>query len=372
MYKLLYKDKDTKARRGVFKTKRGEFKTPAFFPVATQGAVKGLWPQHLETIGIEGLLVNAYHLLLRPGVDIIKKCGGLHKFMGFDGTIITDSGGYQIFSLKGLRKISDEGVGFQSHFDGNTCFLTPEETVKVQLNLDSDIVVPLDECSNFPTDYNYAKNALQRTLSWAVKGKAYFDREERENNLFFGIVQGATYKDLRRICIEKLLELGTSGMCIGGLSVGEPADLRYNMLSFISDNTPDSVLRYFMGYGKPPGILEAVSLGVDLFDCVVPTRFGRTGTAFTQAGEIVVRNSAYINDCSPLDAECSCFVCRNFSRAYIRHLINVKEMLGVQLLTYHNIFWYNNFLSRIRESISQGNFKEFKENFYSVYRENDN
>ncbi len=371
MFKVVNKDTATYARTGVFKTRACEVHTPAFFPVATQATVKGLTQQQLGEIDVDGLLVNAYHLFLRPGTEIIKKCGGLHSFMGFDKTIITDSGGYQIFSLERFRKVDDNGVEFQSHVDGSTFFLTPEEAIRIQLDLGSDILVPLDECVKYPTSEKDARRAMKRSLNWAGRGKDYFDKHNENNRMFWGIIQGSTYKELRGECIEKLLPLGLKGLCIGGLSVGEPLDLRYNMLSFIHENVPQEQLRYFMGYGKPGDILEAVNLGVDLFDCVVPTRFGRTGTAFTNQGEITVRNAAYSQDTQALDKECSCYTCRNFSRAYLRHLINVKEMAGTQLVTYHNLFWYKNFMVRIREAINEGKFSEFKKESLNRFKESE-
>ena len=372
MFKLISQDQETKARTGVFKTRASQVHTPAFFPVATQATVKGLSPAQLQEIDVDGLLVNAYHLFLRPGTEIIKKCGGLHSFMGFDKTIITDSGGYQIFSLERFRKVSDKGVEFQSHIDGDTFFLTPEEAIRIQLDLGSDIVVPLDECVKYPTPLKDAHKAMERSLDWARRGKGYFDKHNENNCMFWGIIQGSTYKELRGECIEKLLPLDLKGLCIGGLSVGEPLDLRYNMLSFISEKVPKELVRYFMGYGKPGDILEAVSLGVDLFDCVVPTRFGRTGTAFTNQGEITVRNAVYSQDTESLDKECSCYTCRNFSRAYLRHLINVKEMAGIQLVTYHNVFWYKNFMVKIREAINQGKFSQLKKEFLDRFKEEKN
>ncbi|MDP2923027.1 MAG: tRNA guanosine(34) transglycosylase Tgt [Candidatus Omnitrophota bacterium] len=370
MFKIIKEDKETRARTGVFKTRHGTVETPAFFPVATQAAVKGMAPCELEEIGIEGLLVNAYHLYLRPGVEVIQKSGGLHKFMNFNKTIITDSGGYQIFSLERLRKVNDEGVTFQSHIDGTTFFLTPEDVIKIQLDMETDVVVPLDECVKFPTNYDDATIAVKRTIEWAKKSKAYFDIHKRRDFLFFGIVQGASFTDLRKMCLDEIMKIGIDGLCVGGLSVGEPEDLRYNILSFIGDNIEKKYLRYFMGYGMPRDILEAVSLGVDLFDCVLPTRFARTGTAFTNDGIIVVRNSPYINDTAPIDRNCSCYVCKNFSRAYIRHLINVGEMLAAQLLSYHNIFWYNNFMDKIRHAIKENNFLQFKKEFLLKLKEN--
>jgi queuine tRNA-ribosyltransferase len=369
MFTITREDADTDARCGVFKTRHGEFETPSFFPVATQATVKGLRPVELSDIGIDGLLVNAYHLYLRPGVKIIKECGGLHAFMNFKKTIITDSGGYQIFSLERLRKVNDEGVVFQSHVDGSRCFLKPEEVIQIQLDLDSDVVVPLDECVKFSSSYACKTIATKRTIAWAQKSKDYFDRQNTQKKLFFGIVQGSVHSDLRLECLERIMALNIDGLCIGGLSVGEPEDLRYNILNFIHESCDKSYLRYFMGYGRPQDILEAVSLGVDLFDCVIPTRFGRTGTAFTNNGKIVVRNATYAQDTLPLDEECSCYTCSNFSRAYLRHLINVKEMLGVELIAYHNVFWYKNFMTRIRDSINSGTFTQFKKEFLENFKE---
>ncbi len=363
MFTVIKEDSGTNARLGVFKGPRGEFKTPTFFPVATQAAVKGLAPKELEEIGVDGLLVNAYHLFLRPGVEVISRCGGLHRFMNFNKTIITDSGGYQIFSLERLRKVSDAGVEFQSHIDGSRFFLSPEQVIDIQLSLGADVVVPLDECLKYPASYEAAQTACQRTLAWASRSKAFFAHHRREQTLFMGIVQGSTFSDLRQRCLEELLFLGIDGLCIGGLSVGEPADLRYNILSFLHDHCGKDCFRYFMGYGKPEDILEAVSRGIDLFDCVVPTRFARTGTAFSWEGEMVIRNAPFASDTKPIDETCSCYTCRNFSRAYLRHLINVREMLGIQLLTYHNVFWYRNFMERIRQAIAAGTFASLKQSY---------
>ncbi|MCF7908846.1 MAG: tRNA guanosine(34) transglycosylase Tgt [Candidatus Omnitrophica bacterium] len=367
MFKIIKQDTTSQARLGTFTSGHGQFTTPAFFPVATQGAVKGLTPRDLSDIATDGLLANAYHLYLRPGSELIKKSGGLHNFMNFDKTIITDSGGYQIFSLARLRKVTDSGVTFQSHIDGKSIKLTPEDVIQIQLDLGSDVIVPLDECVKFPVDHNTAAESVERTIDWAKKSKAYFQANGSDKVLFFGIIQGSTYPDLRKQCLEAISDLDLDGLCIGGLSVGEPHDLRYNILSFIGEFAQKNLLRYFMGSGKPPEIIEAISLGVDLFDCVVPTRYGRTGTAFTSRGELVVRNAPYINDFSSLDEKCQCYTCKNFSRAYLRHLINVKEMLGVQLVSYHNIFWYKKFIERIRQAIKDNSFIQFKKEFLAEY-----
>lgn len=369
MFEQKIKDQDTKARTGIFSTRRGDVLTPAFFPVATQGSVKALSSRQLSEIGAQGYLANAYHLYLRPGVEVVKKMGGLHKFMAMDKPILTDSGGYQIFSLAKLRRIKENGVEFQSHLDGSSVFLTPEGVIDIQIGLDSDIFVPLDECIGNPADYKKAAQAVETTLRWAKLSKEYFDKKGKLDNLLFGIIQGSTYKDLREKCLIGISKLGLDGLCIGGLSVGEESDLRYNILSCLTDLAESKYLRYFMGYGKPQDIIEAVSLGVDLFDCIIPTRYARTGTAFTYCGEVVLRNSPYISDSDPIDKECSCYSCRSYSRAYIRHLINSKEILGIQLLAYHNVFWYINFMKKIRKAIENNNFLQFKKDFLSKYRE---
>ncbi|MBN2120670.1 MAG: tRNA guanosine(34) transglycosylase Tgt [Candidatus Omnitrophica bacterium] len=369
MFRLIKQSSDAKARLGVFKSRKNEFATPAFFPVATQAAVKGLSASDLDQVGIDGLLVNAYHLYLRPGVEVIEASGGLHSFMGFEKTIITDSGGYQIFSLRHLRKVTDKGAEFQSHIDGKTIFLSPEEVIRIQLVLGSDVVVPLDECVKFSAPFEEVASACSRTIEWAKRSKDFFGKNGKKDVLFFGIIQGGIFADLRKKCLQELSGLDVDGFCIGGLSVGEPEDLRYNIISFLEKESDRKYLRYFMGFGRPPEVLEAVERGIDLFDCVIPTRFGRTGTAYTNEGRIVVRNSPFAKDQSPLDPDCPCYVCKKFSRAYLRHLVNSKEILGIQLLTFHNVFWYKNFMVRIREAISQDRFREFKKEFLSRFKE---
>ena len=368
MWKLIKEDKNTLARTGILVTEHGKIQTPAFFPVATSGAIKGLSPRELEEIGIEGILVNAYHLCLKPGVEIIKACGGLHRFTGFKRTIVTDSGGYQVFSLEKLRKVTDEGVEFQSHIDGKTIFLSPQDVVNIQLEIGSDIILPLDECVKFPNEKDVVETAVERTITWAKMGKEFFDQNRKSEALFFAIVQGSIYPELRKRCLQALIDLGVEGIAIGGLSVGEPEELRLKIISFINDILDKKYIRYFMGYGKPQELIKAVSLGIDLFDCVIPTRFGRTGTAFTDEGKIVVRNSIYSRDNSPLDSNCDCYTCKNFSRAYLRHLINTREILAVQLLTYHNLWWYNKFMKKIREAIHNDTFQEFQREFLACFK----
>ncbi|RKY39521.1 MAG: tRNA guanosine(34) transglycosylase Tgt [Candidatus Omnitrophota bacterium] len=370
MFKILKKDKRTKAHIGILKTRKGDILTPSFFPVATQAAIKGIISELLEDIGVEGILVNAYHLFLRPGEETIKLSGGIHKFMNFHKTIISDSGGYQIFSLEKLRRVSDEGVWFQSHIDGRTFFLAPEEIIRIQIDIDSDIVLPLDECVKFPATFSYAEEANLRTIRWLKRSKKMIEKCKKKDILFFGINQGSTYLELREKSLEELLKIGVDGVALGGLSVGEPSHLRYNIIRFLQEKLEEKeIILYFMGCGKPKDILEAISLGVDLFDCVVPTRFGRTGTVFTNRGKVVIRNAQYSKDFSPLDEECNCFVCKNYTRAYLRHLLNTKEMNAALLLTYHNLFWYKKFIERIREAIWKGDFAGFKEEFLSRFKE---
>ncbi|MDD5440966.1 MAG: tRNA guanosine(34) transglycosylase Tgt [Candidatus Omnitrophica bacterium] len=362
-FKVINNDVQTLARTGEFTYRNGTIVTPAFFPVGTQATVKGLNSSQIREINTQGMLVNAYHVSLRPGVDIVKNAGGLHEFMDFNGMIITDSGGYQIFSLEKLRKLNDNGVTFQSHIDGSYITLAPEDVVNIELDLDTDIVVPLDECVKYPVTEQEAAKACDRTVLWAKRSKSEFARNAQKGNLFMAIVQGSVYPNLRKDCLSKLIDIGVDGICIGGLSVGEPLDLRYNALSVISQETGNEYMRYFMGCGKPRDIIDAVSYGVDLFDCVMPTRWGRTGTAYTSKGKVVVRNAAFARDYTPLDEKCDCYVCKTYTKAYIRHLINTGEMLGAQLLSYHNIYWYNKFMSDIREAINSGSFKEFRDEF---------
>jgi len=369
MFKLLTSDTFTKARRGIFTSAHSSFDTPAFFPVATQGAIKGLTFKALGEMEINGVLMNAYHLFLRPGTEVVKNAGGLHKFTGFPGTIITDSGGYQIFSLEGFRKVTDEGVTFQSHFDGNTFMLTPEEVIRIQRDLGASIIVPLDECVKYGVSEKEAKSAAERTTLWLKRSKDYMEKNQRADQLFFGIVQGSVFPELREYSLNEVQKAGIDGICIGGLSVGEPQDLRYNMLSLIAQKADSRYIRYFMGYGRPLDILEAISCGADLFDCIIPTRYARTGTVYTNAGKIVIRNAPYLADYEPLDKECTCYVCKTHSRAYLRHLFNVNEIAGTELLVYHNVFWYNNFLKRIRAALDVGRFLEFKKEFTSNFKE---
>jgi queuine tRNA-ribosyltransferase len=366
MFKLIHQDKNSKARLGKLITAHGEIETPCFMPVGTQGSVKTLSPRELQDAGAQIILSNAYHLFLRPGKEVIKKAGGLHRFISWPKPILTDSGGYQIFSLALLRKVNDEGVEFQSHIDGLKHFLTPENVLEIQGDLGSDIIMPLDECVHYPCARDHAELAMERTINWARRSKRHMAGDRQ---LLFGIVQGATYEDLRRECAKRIREIKFDGYAIGGVSVGEPKNLRYNIVDLTADLLPDDSPRYLMGVGLPQDIIEAVGAGVDMFDCVVPTRYGRNGTAFTSAGKITVRNSPFIEDFLPLDADCSCYTCRNFSRAYLRHLFNAEEILGLRLVSLHNVHFYLELMRRAQEAIRQDRFSEFKKEFLGSYNQ---
>lgn len=364
MFSLIHQEKNTKARLGKVITAHGEIETPCFMPVGTHATVKGVLPCQLEECGAQIILSNAYHVFLRPGLDIIEKAGGLHAFMSWKKPILTDSGGYQVFSLPLFRKVTDDGVEFQSHIDGMKHFLTPEDVVKTQVRLGSDIIMPLDECAHYPCARDQARIAMERTIAWAKRSKNSFRKEEQA---LFAIIQGATYEDLRRDCAKRLVDIDFDGFAIGGVSVGEPSNLIYDTIDFVSDLMPAEKPRYCMGIGYPQDLIEGAERGIDMFDCVIPTRYGRNGTAFTSEGKIVIRNSPYIEDFGPLDKECGCFVCRNFSRSYLRHLFNAKEMLGLILLSYHNIYFFVNLMKRVREAIAKDGLVEFKKEFLSKY-----
>ncbi len=366
MFKLIHKDKDTDARVGKLTTTHGVIDTPCFMPVGTQGTVKTLSNQDLIDCGIEVILSNAYHLYLRPGIEVIKQAGGLHRFINWQKPILTDSGGYQIFSLAVLRRITDEGVEFQSHIDGSKQFLTPEKIIQIQNIFSSDIIMPLDECVHYPASRDYVEQSLKLTTEWARRSKLIFSSHNNQQ-LLFGIVQGSTYPDLRREAAERLIEIGFAGYALGGLSVGEPEDLRYNLIKHTIKFLPEGKPYYLMGVGTPVDILEAVSLGTDMFDCVMPTRNGRNGMAFTKEGKINLRNAQYVYDFKPIDEECHCYACKNYSRSYIRHLFNADEILGLRLVSLHNLYFYTHLMQEIREAICQDRFAEFKRDFINHY-----
>jgi queuine tRNA-ribosyltransferase len=364
MFTLIRQDRDNKARVGKIATAHGEFDTPCFMPVGTQGTVKAISPQELNESGARIILSNAYHLFLRPGSEVIKKAGGLHKFMSWDRPILTDSGGYQIFSLALLRKVHKDGVEFQSHIDGMKHFLTPEDVIQIQLDLGSDIMMPLDECVHYPCSKDHAEVAMNKTIEWAGRSKSACHKKEQA---LFGIIQGATYEDLRKVCAKELIDMGFDGYAIGGVSVGEPRNLIYNIVNFVVDLLPQDKPRYLMGVGLPEDIIEAVEDGIDMFDCVVPTRYGRNGSAFTSIGKLTIRNAPYTEDFRPLDPNCSCYCCRNFSRAYLRHLFNTEEILGLRLVSLHNIHFYLGLMRKIRDAIHKDKLAEFKKEFLDSY-----
>jgi len=351
-------------------TGHGPVETPVFMPVGTQATVKALSNDEVKACGAEIILGNAYHLYLRPGLDIIGKAGGLHKFMGWDRPILTDSGGYQVFSLATLRKLSNEGAEFSSHIDGSKHFLTPEKAMDIQGVLGSDIMMTLDECVHYPAARDYVEQSLKLTTNWAKRSKAYLEKRQRSGGwkqLLFGIVQGSTYLDLRKEAVEELLAIGFDGYAIGGVSVGEPRNLIYEIAGYTAELLPRDKPRYLMGVGTPPDILEAIALGVDMFDCVVPTRNGRNGQAFTAAGDLQLRNAEFKEDFRPIDETCGCLACRNHSRAYIRHLFNTEELLGLRLVSLHNICFYVTLIGQARKAIEEDRFLDFKNAFVNGY-----
>ena len=363
-FHLFHKDPKTGARVGQFTTPHGVVDTPVFMPVGTQGTVKTMSPEELKEIGFPIILANTYHLSLRPGVDIVSLSGGLHSFMHWDGALLTDSGGYQVFSLATLREITVDGVSFRSHIDGQAHFLSPEGAIRLQERLGSDIMMVLDECTPFPCEYDYACNSMELSLKWALRCK---NARTPGSGALFGIVQGSTFAALRRRSAEELVRLGFDGYAIGGLSVGEPRLVMLENVEVCTALLPEERPRYLMGCGTPVEILEAVGRGIDMFDCVMPTRNGRNGTAFTRFGKLPVKNGAYSQDMRPLEEGCGCAACRNYTRAYIRHLFNAEEVLGLRLVTYHNLYFYHRLMADIRHATAAGTFGEFARRFAADY-----
>ncbi len=362
------KNTDNKARRGAVLTAHGSIQTPAFMPVGTAATVKALRSDDIKNSGAEIILGNTYHLMLRPGIELMKELGGLHKFMNWDKPILTDSGGFQVMSLSKIRKISDEGVEFSSHIDGSKYFVSPQRSIEIQHVLDSDITMIFDECVQFPATYDQAKKAMERSVLWAQQSKDAFVK--RTGYGIFGIVQGSTFKDLRQISAQKLVEIGFDGYAIGGLAVGEGQEEMFSVLDYTPDLLPQDKPRYLMGVGKPSDIVGAVARGVDMFDCVIPTRSGRTGQAFvrhsaSENGVINIRNAKYRNDEKPLDEKCGCFACKNHSRAYLHHLTKAGEILASMLLSQHNIFYYQDLMRDIRSAIEAGKYEDFAQQFLS-------
>lgn len=352
-----------KTRLGKLHTKHGVVNTPAFMPVGTCGTVKAMMPESVAATGAEILLNNTYHLMLRPGADLVEKMGGMHKFMHWDKPILTDSGGFQVMSLTGLRKLTEEGVTFRSHVDGKKFFLSPEESMKIQHKLDSNITMCLDECTPFPATYEQAKKSMQMSMRWAKRSRDAFI--DRDGYGIFGIQQGSIFKDLRDESAQKLTEIGFDGYAIGGLAVGEGQEKMFEVLDYAPVSLPSDKPRYLMGVGRPDDIVGAVLRGVDMFDCVMPTRSGRTAQAFTKYGPVNIKNARHREDNRPLEADCDCPLCRNFNRAYIHHLQKCNEILAVMLLTWHNIRYYQRLMQGLRNAIANDTLSEFCEDFYA-------
>ena len=362
-YELLHIDKTTGARRGVVHTPHGDIQTPIFMPVGTQATVKSMTVEELKENGAQIILSNTYHLYLRPGEKIVKEAGGLHNFMRWDRPILTDCGGFQVFSLSDLRTISEEGVEFKSHLDGSKHFFSPEKVMQIEEDLGADIIMSFDECCPYPSTYEYTKNSMERTTRWAKRCK----KAHKTDQALFGIIQGGFYEDLREKSAKDLIELDFPGYAIGGISVGEPKEEYIKMLKFTAPLMPENKPRYLMGVGSPDYLLEAAMAGIDMCDCVLPTRIARNGTAMTSHGKVVVRNANYAEDFTPLDSECDCYTCRNYTRAYIRHLLKCNEILGVRLLSIHNIKFLTNLMERVRIEIENDNLANFVKDFYKKY-----
>jgi len=392
-FERLARDRHSKARCGRLTTAHGEIDTPAFMPVGTQGSVKGVSPRELRELTAQIVLGNTYHLFVRPGLDVIKHFGGLHNFMSWDGPILTDSGGYQIFSLAKLRKITEEGVEFQNHIDGARAFISPEIAMEIQVLLGSDIMMTLDECVSYPCEYDYAAQSAEMTTRWAKRSKEW-KKENAErptssvqrptsdtesinyqastiNQLFFGIVQGGTFEDLRKESAQAIVDIDFDGYAIGGVSVGEPQEEMMRAVECAEPFLPGDKPRYAMGLGTPPQLLELIARGMDMFDCVLPTRLARNGTAFTAAGTVNLKNAEFTLDKNPIEENCTCEACRGFSRGYIRHLIKAEEILGLRLITLHNLHSYLNLLKQARAEIEKGTFDQFRKAFVAEYKTRD-
>ena len=368
------------ARAGILRTPHGTFKTPMFMPVGTQATVKTLTPEELYDMGAQVILSNTYHLFLRPGHDLVQEAGGLHKFMNWKQAILTDSGGFQVFSLGQMRKITEEGVTFRSHLDGSKKFLSPEVSMDIQMALDSDIAMAFDECIPYPSDYEYTQMSTERTSRWAAR---CLDHHHSDTQGLFGIVQGGMYKDLRKQSCQDLVDMDFDGYGIGGLSVGESKDIMYDILEHTTPYLPKDKARYLMGVGNPTTLvravlmgvgtpdclLEGVARGVDMFDCVFPTRVARNGMAMTHTGRLTVRNAKYAHDFHPIEEGCQCYTCRNYSRAYIRHLFKAEELLAYRLVSIHNLYFLLQFMRDMRQSIFDGTFCEFRKDFWKRYQD---
>ena len=365
-YELLHICKQTGARRGVIHTPHGDIQTPIFMPVGTQATVKSMTPEELkEEVKAQIILSNTYHLYLRPGHKLVKDARGLHNFMKWDRPILTDSGGFQVFSLSDLRKITEDGVEFKSHLDGSKHMFTPESVMEIENSLGADIIMAFDECCPYPSTYEYAKNSMERTTRWAQRCKEAHKNTDKQG--LFGIVQGSMYKDLREKSAKDLVAMDFPGYAVGGLSVGEPLDLMCEILEHTTQFLPENKPRYLMGVGTPDYLIEAAIRGIDMCDCVLPTRIARNGTAMTWNGKVVVRNATYERDWGSLDPECDCYTCRNYTRVYIRHLVKANEILGIRLLSIHNLRFLTKLMERVREEIEKDNLGTFREEFYKRY-----
>ena len=385
MFELIVQDRHTKARHGRLTTAHGVIHTPAFMPIGTQGTVKAVTPRELRELKAQIILGNTYHLFVRPGIDVMQHFGGLHRFMNWDGAILTDSGGYQIFSLAKLRKITDEGVHFQNHVDGTPAFISPEIAMEIQAKLGSDIAMVLDECPPWPCERDYAARSAEMTTRWAKRCKKAVEvcvsragwrtaadtAATTANQLLFGIIQGATFDDLRKESAQAIVDLDFDGHAIGGVSVGEPEEEMMRAVESTEPFLAKEKPRYAMGLGTPPQLLEMIARGMDMFDCVLPTRLARNGTAFTSTGTVNLKNAEFTLDKSPIEENCACYACSEFSRGYIRHLIKAEEILGLRLITLHNLHFYLNLMSRARAEIESGTFDEFRKAFVAEYKTRD-
>lgn len=364
-YEFIKQCPETGARAGRLHTPHGVFDTPIFMPVGTQATVKSMSPHELKEMGAGIILSNTYHLFLRPGHDLVKEAGGLHSFMQWDRGILTDSGGFQVFSLGDLRKITEDGVTFRSHIDGSKQFLSPERATEIQMALGADIIMAFDECVPYPADFEYARQSTKRTTRWAERCKNTLVRDDQA---LFGIVQGGMYKELRSMSVRDLVALDFPGYAVGGLSVGEPKEVMYEILEHTVCQLPKSKPRYLMGVGTPDCLVEGVMHGIDMFDCVFPTRVARNGTAMTWQGRLVVKNAEYARDFAPIDEKCGCYACQNFSRAYIRHLLKADEIFGLRLTTTHNLYFLLDFMRKMRQAILEDRFVAFRNEFLANYQ----
>lgn len=361
---------DGRSRTALLHAERGDIHTPVFMPVGTNATVKAMSPDELKEIGAEIILGNTYHLYLRPGEDVISSLGGLHRFMNWDRPVLTDSGGFQVYSLSALREIEEKGVRFRSHVDGSLHFIGPVEAMNIQRTLGSDIAMVFDDCTPYPADYGYARDSMQRTMRWARMCSEYhrglWSEKRGPGQALFGIVQGSTYKDLRETSIEGLVDIGFDGYAVGGLSVGEPKEIMHEMINFVGPLLPEDRPRYLMGIGDLVDVLVAVEAGFDMFDCVMPTRNARNGSLFTSEGRISIKRTEFRSDEGPLDPDCLCYTCRNYSKAYLRHMFLTKEILSMRLNTIHNLYFYLNFFRNMRSAINEGRFEEFKKSHRGI------